>query len=226
MPFFIQSDTVILMKLPMKEKKLVYGVLIGDESFQAAIIGLLKIRPEVGSIIEFSSPEVALKLDSLSQVDFLIIDCLLDGIAFLGQSRVRSLQIPKLILADYNIESKVFDALKYGATGYMLKEEIYSFNKILEILIGNGVYISPKALLRVINYFRKMEMSALDPEHLTERERIVLKEFSEGHAPKQIAENLTISIATVRSHIQNIYRKLEVSNQIQLIQRVKEKGLV
>nr|MBP9190907.1 response regulator transcription factor [Chitinophagales bacterium] len=43
---------------------------------------------------------------------------------------------------------------------------------------------------------------------------------------KQIAENLTISIATVRSHIQNIYRKLEVSNQIQLIQRVKEKGLV
>ncbi len=226
MPFFIQSDTVILMKLPMKEKKLVYGVLIGDESFQAAIIGLLKIRPEVGSIIEFSSPEVALKLNSLSQVDFLIIDCLLDGIAFLGQSRVRSLQIPKLILADYNIESKVFDALKYGATGYMLKEEIYSFNKILEILIGNGVYISPKALLRVINYFRKMEMSALDPEHLTERERIVLKEFSEGHAPKQIAENLTISIATVRSHIQNIYRKLEVSNQIQLIQRVKEKGLV
>jgi DNA-binding NarL/FixJ family response regulator len=157
------------MKLPMKEKKLVYGVLIGDESFQAAIIGLLKIRPEVGSIIEFSSPEVALKLNSLSQVDFLIIDCLLDGIAFLGQSRVRSLQIPKLILADYNIESKVFDALKYGATGYMLKEEIYSFNKILEILIGNGVYISPKALLRVINYFRKMEMSALDPEHLTER---------------------------------------------------------
>lgn len=226
MPFFIQSDTVIIMKLPMKEKKLVYGVLIGDESFQAAIIGLLKIRPEVGSIIEFSSPEVALKLNSLSQVDFLIIDCLLDGIAFLGQSRVRSLQIPKLILADYNIESKVFDALKYGATGYMLKEEIYSFNKILEILIGNGVYISPKALLRVINYFRKMEMSALDPEHLTERERIVLKEFSEGHAPKQIAENLTISIATVRSHIQNIYRKLEVSNQIQLIQRVKEKGLV
>jgi NarL family two-component system response regulator LiaR len=214
------------MKLPMKEKKLVYGVLIGDESFQAAIIGLLKIRPEVGSIIEFSSPEVALKLNSLSQVDFLIIDCLLDGIAFLGQSRVRSLQIPKLILADYNIESKVFDALKYGATGYMLKEEIYSFNKILEILIGNGVYISPKALLRVINYFRKMEMSALDPEHLTERERIVLKEFSEGHASKQIAENLTISIATVRSHIQNIYRKLEVSNQIQLIQRVKEKGLV
>ena len=226
MPFFIQSDTVILMKLPMKEKKLVYGVLIGDESFQAAIIGLLKIRPEVGSIIEFSSPEVALKLNSLSQVDFLIIDCLLDGIAFLGQSRVRSLQIPKLILADYNIESKVFDALKYGATGYMLKEEIYSFNKILEILIGNGVYISPTALLQVINYFRKMEMSALDPEHLTERERIVLKEFSEGHAPKQIAENLTISIATVRSHIQNIYRKLEVSNQIQLIQRVKEKGLV
>ena len=226
MPFFIQSDTVIIMKLPMKEKKLVYGVLIGDESFQAAIIGLLKIRPEVGSIIEFSSPEVALKLDSLSQVDFLIIDCRLDGIAFLGQSRVRSLQIPKLILADYNIESKVFDALKYGATGYMLKEEIYSFNKILEILIGNGVYISPTALLQVINYFRKMEMSALNPEHLTERERIVLKEFSEGHAPKQIAENLTISIATVRSHIQNIYRKLEVSNQIQLIQRVKEKGLV
>lgn len=226
MPFFIQSDRVILMKFPMKEKKLVYGVLIGDESFQAAIIGLLKIRPEVGSIIEFSSPEAALKLDSLSQVDFLIIDCCLDGIAFLGQSRVRSLQIPKLILADYNVESKVFDALKYGATGYMLKEEIYSFNKILEILIGNGVYISPTALLQVINYFRKMEMSALNPEHLTERERIVLKEFSEGHAPKQIAENLTISIATVRSHIQNIYRKLEVSNQIQLIQRVKEKGLV
>ena len=53
MPFFIQSDRVIPMKIPMKEKKLVYGVLIGDESFQAAIIGLLKIRPEVGSINDY-----------------------------------------------------------------------------------------------------------------------------------------------------------------------------
>ena len=63
-------------------------------------------------------------------------------------------------------------------------------------------------------------------EDLTEREEEILKELSNGYSPKEIAETLKISIQTVRTHIKNIYKKLEVNNQIQLLKKAKEKNLL
>lgn len=203
---------------------MIYGVLEDNENFRATIVGLLKIRPEVEKVIECSSAEIALQSKSLPSLDFLIVDYRLggmDGITFLGQPSVKKLQIPKLILTGYNTEAKIFDALKYGATGYMFKEDIYSLGEILEILLGGGAYISPTIALRVANYFKEIETSNDSSEILTKREDLILQELTSGYSPIEIAEKLTISIATVRSHIRNIYAKLEVTNQVQLLKKTK-----
>jgi DNA-binding NarL/FixJ family response regulator len=146
----------------------------------------------------------------------------MDGISFLGNPNVKNLQIPKLILTSYNAESKIFDALKHGATGYMFKDDIYSLGQILEILLSGGAYISPTIAVIVANYFKSESILHENQKELTEREEEILKEISSGFSPAEIAEKLSLSIATIRSHIRNIYKKLEVNNQIQLLKKTNE----
>jgi DNA-binding NarL/FixJ family response regulator len=150
----------------------------------------------------------------------------MDGISFLGNQVIKEMQIPKLILTGFNAESKIFEALKYGATGYMFKEDIYSFSEILEILLMGGAYISPTIALTVTNYFKELEDFSNNSKILTDREDEILNELSNGYCPGEISEKLSLKIPTVRTHIRNIYKKLEVTNQFQLLKKAKEKNIL
>ena len=214
------------MNFQKTDDKRIYTIIEDDDNFRNTLIGLLKIRPDVKHIYEFSSAEVALKSTNLNNSGILIVDYRLgngmDGISFLGEPLVKNLQIPKLILTGYNAESKIFDALKYGATGYMFKEDIYSLGNILEILLSGGAYISPSIAVIVVNHFKAENNLHEHLKSLTEREEEILKEISHGFSPSEIAENFSLSITTIRSHIRNIYKKLEVNNQIQLLNKTNE----
>ena len=190
-----------------KNEQITYGIVDDDEVFRSMLASLLRMKKETGKILEFSSAEDILQSDYLKSLDFLIVDYRLkkiDGIALLGDDKIKALKIPKLILSGFDAEKKIFEALKYGATGYMFKEELYSLDSILEILQNGGAFISPT----------------------TDREEEILRELSSGYSPKEIAETLKITVSTVRSHIKNIYKKLEVNNQIQLLKKAKEKNLL
>ena len=94
------------MSFQNKGNKRIFTIVEDNENFRNTLTGLLKIRPDVDRIIEFSSAEDALKSDNLFSSGFLIVDYRLangmDGISFLGMSIVKNLQIPKLILTGYN----------------------------------------------------------------------------------------------------------------------------
>ena len=165
------------------------------------LASLLRMKKETGKILEFSSAEDILQSDYLKSLDFLIVDYRLkkiDGIALLGDDKIKALKIPKLILSGFDAEKKIFEALKYGAT----------------------------IALRVVTFFKDIKKSEEDFEDLTDREEEILRELSSGYSPKEIAETLKITVSTVRSHIKNIYKKLEVNNQIQLLKKAKEKNLL
>ena len=203
----------------LKNKAITYGVVEDDNTFSSTLSSLLRMRKNTARVIEFPTAEQALDFPFLNDIDCLIVDYRLkkmDGIDLLGDSKIRELKIPKLILSGFDAEKKIFEALKYGATGYMFKEELYSLDSILETTIA----------LRVVTFFRDMKRSEENFEDLTEREEEILKELSNGYSPKEIAETLKISIQTVRTHIKNIYKKLEVNNQIQLLKKAKEKNLL
>ncbi|MBP9889183.1 MAG: response regulator transcription factor [Leptospiraceae bacterium] len=213
----------------LKNKAITYGVVEDDNTFSSTLSSLLRMRKNTARVIEFPTAEQALDFPFLNDIDCLIVDYRLkkmDGIDLLGDSKIRELKIPKLILSGFDAEKKIFEALKYGATGYMFKEELYSLDSILETLLNGGAFITPTIALRVVTFFRDMKRSEENFEDLTEREEEILKELSNGYSPKEIAETLKISIQTVRTHIKNIYKKLEVNNQIQLLKKAKEKNLL
>lgn len=212
-----------------KNEQITYGIVDDDDAFRFMVSSLLRMKKETGKILEFASAEEILQSDYLKSLDFLIVDFRLkkiDGITLLGDERIKELKIPKLILSGFDAEKKIFEALKYGATGYMFKEELYSLDSILEILLNGGAFISPTIAIRVVTFFKDMKKSEENFEDLTDREEEILRELSSGYSPKEIGESLKISLSTVRSHIKNIYKKLEVNNQVQLLKKAKEKNLL
>ena len=214
----------------MEEANLVFGIVEDDNKFLATIVNLLKVRKDVKEILEFNSAEEALRSTQLKKVNFLIIDYKLsgmDGISFLGQAQIRSLKIPKLILLGFDAEERIFEALKFGANGYLFKNEIDSLDSTIDILLTGGASITPIIALRIIQSFKETESSSIDAEELlSKREMQILKELSNGYPLKKISETFDISILTIRVHIRNIYKKLEVNNQIQLLKKAKDINLL
>ena len=212
----------------MKEANLVFGIVEDDYRFLGAIVTLLKVRKDVKEILEFTSAEDALSSKYLDTINFLIIDIRLsgmNGISFLGKPDIRNLKIPKLLLSGFNAEERIFEALKYGATGYLFKAEIDSLDATIDILLSGEAFISPTIALRVISFFQEMEITPEESEPLTKREKEILTELCEGYSIKTISKTLNISVTTLRVHIRSIYRKLEVNNQRQLMKKAKDKNL-
>lgn len=212
----------------MKEANLVFGIVEDDYRFLGAIVTLLKVRKDVKEILEFTSAEDALSSKYLDTINFLIIDIRLsgmDGISFLGKPDIRNLKIPKLLLSGFNAEDRIFEALKYGATGYLFKAEIDSLDATIDILLSGEAFISPTIALRVISFFQEMEITPEESEPLTKREKEILTELCEGYSIKTISKTLNISVTTLRVHVRSIYRKLEVNNQRQLMKKAKDKNL-
>lgn len=122
----------------------------------------------------------------------------------------------------FDDDSNVFDALRAGATGYVLKSSPASeiLNAILEVEAGASP-MSSSISRRVINHFARTHVEA-DELPLTPRETEILELLAEGLRYKEIADQLFISLDTVRTHIRNIYLKLEVSNKTEAINRFRK----
>ncbi|MCW2843104.1 MAG: DNA-binding response regulator, NarL/FixJ family, contains and domain [Nocardioides sp.] len=135
-----------------------------------------------------------------------------------------------LILSASGEQGDVLDAVKAGATGYLVKsasrEELLS--AVRRIAAGDTVFTPGLAGL-VLGEFRRLSdpSAAQDPmqPELTERETEVLKMVAKGMSYRQIAERLVISHRTVQNHVQNTLRKLQMHNRVELTRYVIEHGL-
>jgi DNA-binding NarL/FixJ family response regulator len=127
-----------------------------------------------------------------------------------------------LMLTVFDDDDKIFEAIRAGAVGYLLKEEKTEviLRSIEEIIEFGGAPMSPRIARKTMNLLAKMDSSvqtASDNEKLTEREMQVLKHLVDGLDYKQIAEKLDISPNTIRKHIDNIYKKLYVTSRAQAV---------
>jgi len=127
----------------------------------------------------------------------------------------------KCLVCTYQSDDKnLFDALKYGADGYILKDtDINTYMQSLQDLTNAGAAMSPSIAKKIIQSFRPDS----DLIQMTKRENEVLGLLAKGLLYKEISEQLNISLETTKKHISNIYQKLHVQNRTEAVLKLLNK---
>ncbi|HMK39097.1 MAG TPA: response regulator transcription factor [Bacteroidota bacterium] len=139
------------------------------------------------------------------------------GIECVGTIKERFPDIQVLMLTVYSDDEKIFQSLRAGAVGYLLKKT--PSEKLLAAIrdaFAGGAPMSSEVAQRVLSYFRGQKPSRILTS-LSDREFEVLEALKEGHSYKAIAEKLFVSVHTVRFHLHNIYAKLHVSSRSEAV---------
>jgi DNA-binding NarL/FixJ family response regulator len=168
-----------------------------------------------------------LPIDKLPHVIFMDLEMPeMDGVQTISIARALYPPIYFLVLTIFDDDDKIFEAIKAGAHGYLLKDEsAISLHNAITNAVDNGgapmsAAIARKALALLsrasVPESKKTEETPLDAI-LTEREKEILLHTINGYDAKKIAATLDISVLTIRKHIANIYQKLHVNSKAQII---------
>ncbi len=147
-----------------------------------------------------------------------------NGIEAVRQLRAEGNTVPIIMLTVFDDNGNVLQAIKAGASGYLLKKHISTklFSAIEEVLEG-GAPMSPTIARMVIASMQKPSGNAYQ---LTPRENEILTLLSQGNSYKMIASQAEISLDTVRTHIKKIYEKLQVHSQTEAVSKAINEKLV
>jgi DNA-binding NarL/FixJ family response regulator len=143
----------------------------------------------------------------------------MNGIEATQQIKNRFSSVEVLMLTAFDDDEKIFEAIKAGASGYLLKDETKEkIYEAIEIVAGGGSLLSPSIARKALKFFsllpsKKNTSPNSTDTPLTSREMEILKMVIEGITYAEIAEKLCISYGTVRTHVKNIFEKLQVHNK-------------
>ena len=179
----------------------------------------------------YSSGEEALVKIPIIQPDVVLMDIGLgssNGIDLVKELKPLHPEILFMMCTIYEEDEKIFEALRAGANGYILKKS--SPSKLLDAigeLVEGGAPMSSQIALKLVNVFKDMpvmEGALPDPENeetasLTKKEKAVLEKLAQGKIYKEIGREMEISAETVRKHVYNIYEKLHVSNRVAAVNK-------
>lgn len=178
--------------------------------------------------------ELLTRLQENHNIDVVLMDIempVLNGIETAQVVKQKYPQIKIIMLTAFDNDEHIFNAIKAGADGYLLKEinpeDLY--NGIVDTLNG-GAAMNPSIALKTLKLLRNpMDIqNPIDQEDisLSKREVEVLEQLSKGLSYTVIAKNLFLSPSTVRKHIENIYKKLQVHSKIEAVQKAKNYNII
>ena len=124
-------------------------------------------------------------------------------------------------------DEKIFDAMRYGASGYILKKtDPRQIIQAIEEVRNGGSPMTPSIATRVLHFFRQQHESKPETYGLSEREKEILQYLVNGLSYKMIADKLEISYNTVNSHIKNIYDKLQVHSVSEAVSKAIRSNII
>jgi DNA-binding NarL/FixJ family response regulator len=171
----------------------------------------------------FKTAEEALHDIPKLQPDIVIMDINLpgmNGIECIRQVKDKSPGTQFMMFTVYENDEKVFEALKAGASGYLLKNTgLIQLIESLKELHNGGSPMSANIARKLVTLFRSEQKETTNLEILSNRENEILQLLAKGLLYKEIAEQLAISVSTVRQHIHHIYEKLHVQNRTEAINK-------
>jgi len=165
--------------------------------------------------------------------DIVLMDIqmpVLDGIGATEALKAKHPQVKVVMTTVFDDEEHIFNAILAGADGYLLKDEApEALHRALQEVMSGGAPMSPAIARKSLAMLRRapVQPQQSDPAtELSERELEILEQLSKGLRYDQVADNLNISTGTVRKHIENIYRKLQVHNKTAAVEAGKKRGWI
>lgn len=211
-------------------------ILLADDQalFREALRMLISSQPDLEVVGEAANGQEAIKLADSLRPNVVLMDLqmpVMDGVAATRHLHSDQPDCRVIALTTFDSDQYVFDCLRAGAVGYLLKDAPSEnlFAAIRAAARGES-FLQPSVTTRVLAEFTRLsdppsESSSILIEPLSDREREILKLISKGSSNREIAEVLFITEGTVKNHVTNILSKLDVRDRTQAALKARELGL-
>lgn len=174
------------------------------------LVGIMNNPSNILSEIRALSPDII-----LMDIDMPIMN----GVEALKVLRANRINLPVIMLTVFDDDHNILEAIQAGANGYILKKNFDQIIPAIKDVLSGGAPMSGYIARRVLELFsKKLKPSFAREEYtLSSRENEILELLTQGYSYKMIADKLSIALDTVRNHIKNIYRKLDVNSATEAI---------
>ena len=215
----------------MSKEQSIKVLVVDDHAIiRKGIRAMLDLVPDIELVGEAENGAQAVKLEQELAPDVILMDLMMpemDGIAAIKEIKKQRPKARILVLTNFAGEDMIFPAIKAGAVGYHLKDS--SPEALIEAIrqVSEGVAsLHPSIAKKVLDELHNSDRQKLSEEPLTQRELDVLRRIAQGRENKEIADDLVISEATVRTHVSNILGKLHLASRTQAALYALREGLV
>jgi len=211
------------------------GIIDDNQAIGKQLIQKLSLDGEIRVLFYTDRGRKAIDwlIQHTEKPDLLLMDIEMpdmDGIETTFRIRQLFPDIKILMLTVFESEDKIFNAIKAGATGYLLKDEtlermLIAFSEIMEGGVPMSAVIAAKSLKMMLSGYKPEAKTGFvkeTGEQLTKREIEILEFLSKGNRNQDIADQLFISRSTVKKHIENIYLKLQLKSRVELVNWYKQ----
>lgn len=208
--------------------KITVGIVEDNPLLAQGIIDKLALSEEIEIILQASNGKVLLEqLRRQAKPQVLLMDIempQMDGIAATREAKKLYPAIQVMMLTVFDDDDKLFEAIKAGASGYLLKDEKPGrlIQALSELQMG-GSPMSPAIASKVLNFLRKSDAKEAENKEmmgLTAREKEVLEYLKEGTSIRQISERMFVAEKTIHKHLEHIYQKLHVKSSREAVAKL------
>jgi two-component system, NarL family, response regulator DevR len=206
-------------------------IIDDHEMVREGLRTILQSEPDFDIVAESASAENIVELVEQARPDVVLLDARLPGVsgpqacALLATSHP---EVAVLIVSTYSDDDLVHECINAGAKGYLIKDiERFTLKESIRAVHRGQGAVSPAIAAKVLGRLREAPAADVRAEPpLTDRQREILRLIAEGYSNREIASHETLSENTVKSHIQEILRKLKVRNRVEAAIRATREGWV
>lgn len=197
------------------------SIVEDNRGTRESLTELLGRAPALRCVGAHPSGEEALSQIPTEAPDVVLMDINLpqmNGIECVARLKERMPNTQVLMLTTYEESDLIFDSLRKGASGYLLKNmPPTELIQAIEQVHAGGAPMSMQIARKVVNHFQRIKKPSSDMEKLTKREQEILALLAQGYLYKEIADQLGITMSTVRAHLHTVYEKLHVQSRTEAV---------